>query len=265
MTNKRSNDPRLMERATSTDNLKERANINLKYGSGDFEGWVDSLLGRVEFESVLDVCCGTGNQLVTYAKLNRNAALTGVDVSQKSLQTADERLKELGATAYRLKAVGMEELFDDPEYAAGKFDLISCFYGLYYSRNAAKTLTRMIAHLSDRGYLLIVGPHGKNNAALFDILQQHFPLPELVVRSSSTFMEQEVFPVLSAVLTVTSKTFVNPVRYPTPQVVIDYWKSSTFYSEPHERAVIRDIETHFARQGEFVMEKHVIAYLARKT
>lgn len=253
-----------MQRAISTDSLNARACVNQKYGAGDFDGWVDSLLGAVKFESVMDVCCGTGNQMVKYAKLNRKALLTGVDISRDSLHVADERLKQLGATEYRLKSIGMEEAFDDPDIASRKFDLISCFYGLYYSRNVAATLARMLAHLTGHGHLLIVGPYGRNNAVLFDILQRHYSLADLVVRSSSTFMSQEVFPVLSAALTVTSMTFVNPVRYPSPHAVIDYWKSTTFYSQAHEQAVIGDIEAYFARHGEFVMEKHVMAYLAGK-
>ena len=257
-------DSQLMERATSTKNLNERANVNQQYGTGDFAGWIDSLLDRITFSTVLDVCCGTGNQLVKYAARNREAALTGADISEKSLAIADKRLKEQGFDRYRLKAGSMEDLFQDEEVRRQHYDLISCFYGLYYSKNPSKTLAEMIGHLSRGGSILIVGPYGRNNATLFDILQKHFTLPELVIRSSSTFMEQEVFPVLSASLTVSVNTFVNPVRYPNPQVVLDYWKSSTFYSEAHKEAVTRNIEAHFEKHGGFVMEKHVMAYLARE-
>ena len=259
------NDSQLMQRATISKNLKERADANRSYGTNDFEAWVDSLLNRVEFSTVLDVCCGTGNQLVKYAARNRNATIIGVDLSPASINTAEKRLKALGATAYKLKAVDMEELFDDPEISTGSFDLISCFYGLYYSRDTAGTLIQMMDHLSDKGSILIVGPHGRNNATLFDIVQRHYALPELVIRSATTFMQREVLPVLSQRLKISAETFVNPVCYPNTKALISYWKASTFYSPAHEKEVVRDIEKHVARHGHFIMEKHVMAYLARKS
>jgi hypothetical protein len=77
-------------------------------------------------------------------------------------------------------------------------------------------------------------------------------------------MEQEVHPVLTAQTVVESVTFVNPVEYPEPQTLIDYWRASTFYSKEHEAAVVKDVEDHFRRDGSFVVEKHVMAYIARK-
>jgi len=250
----------LMERATSSSNLKERSNANQSYGTNDFDGWVDALLNQIPFASVLDVCCGTGNQLVKYARLNPQADLVGVDISQASLHTAAERSAAAGARQVRVQASAMEEMFRTPELAGGRFDLISCFYGLYYSRDVRLTLEEMMEHLADRGSILIVGPYGKTNASLFEILMRHFTLPDLVLRSATSFMEQEVFPVLASRLKVQVTTFVNPVRFPTAQSVLDYWRASTFFSPEHAEAVSRDVERHFADNGELVVEKHVIAY-----
>jgi len=254
----------LMQRAISTENLKERVNINHNYGTNNFDIWVDSLLDKIVYTSVLDICCGTGNQLLKYAKRNKTAHIIGVDISNESLITADKRLQSIGASGYKLKSISMEKMFDDVDIKDSKFDLISCFYGLYYSQNATKILEQIINHLSPNGTVLIVGPYGKNNANLFDLLQKHYTLPELVIRSSTTFMEQEVFPILSESTKVSIETFVNPVRFPDVQSLIDYWCASTFYSSYHEKAVKRDIEEHFARHRYFIVEKHVMAYLARK-
>jgi methionyl-tRNA formyltransferase/ubiquinone/menaquinone biosynthesis C-methylase UbiE len=258
-------DTQLMQRATSTNNLKERSDVNQSYGVNNFDEWVDSLLDKIQFASVLDICSGTGNQLLKYAKKNNNASLMGVDISRESLQTADERLKSIGAKRYTLKAIAMEDLFEDAELNSRTFDLISCFYGLYYSRDTAKTLEQMMAHLTANGTMLIVGPYGNNNDSLFDIIERHFALPELVKRSASTFMEYEVVPLLSKHLKVNTETFVNPVRYPNPKVLMDYWRASTFFSPEHENAVLRDIEEHFAMHGHFIMEKHIMACIASRS
>lgn len=264
MTRSADNNNQLMQRATSTNNLKERADVNQSYGVNNFDEWVDSVLDKIQFASVLDICCGTGNQLVKYVKRNNNTSLIGVDISEESLQTADARLKSIGAKKYSLKTIAMEHLFEDQEIDSRAFDLISCFYGLYYSRDTTKTLEQMLAHLTAKGTILVVGPYGNNNANLFNIIERHFTLPELVRRSSSTFMEFEVVPLLSKHLIVNTETFVNPVRYPNQKVLMDYWRASTFFSPVHENAVLRDIEEHFAGHGHFVMEKHIMACIASR-
>jgi ubiquinone/menaquinone biosynthesis C-methylase UbiE len=254
-----------IERVVSTDNLKERANINLSCGTNDFDAWVVSLIDGVRFSSVLDICCGTGNQLIKYAKKNSEAYIVGVDVAEESLKTAEDRLRSLCAYNYKLKLIAMEEMFRDIEISDTKFDVVSCFYGLYYSRDTDRTLEEMIEHLSEKGTLIIVGPYGKNNAAFFEILQKYYDLPKLVLRSATSFMEEEVFPILSRRLSkIDICTFVNPVLFPSTEKLLDYWQASTFFSSQHEEVVKKAIEEHFAMHGEFIMEKHVIAYIARK-
>lgn len=255
----------IMEKATSSEYLTKRADTNRQYAKNDFALWVKALLEDISFSSVLDVCCGTGNQLVLYAAKPQVKRIVGVDLSKDSLKTAKERLKKIGAQCDMLfKAAKMEEMFDDTELNNEQFDLISCFYGLYYSQDAIKTLREMISHLKDKGEILIVGPYGKNNASFFEILRPHFKLPDLVARSSSTFMENEVYPELVTHCEVERTTFVNEIHYPTPQALIDYWRASTFYSPEHEEAVMQDVKDHFSKHGKFIIEKHIMAYKGRK-
>lgn len=253
-----------MQRATSTENLKKRSNVNVTFGTNNFDTWVDSLIDKIKFATVLDVCCGTGNQLLKYASRINPLNIVGIDISKKSLQTADKRLQSVGAGGYKLKLVSMEKMFEDVDIRTTKFDLISCFYGLYYSRDVSKTIIQMIDHLSKNGTLLIVGPYGKNNANLFEIVQRYFSLPEMVKRSSTTFMEYEVFLVLSKKLEVVVETFVNPVCFPDAKLVIDYWRASTFYSALHKESVAKAIKEHFKKYGTFIVEKHIMAYIAKR-
>ncbi|MBI5485466.1 MAG: methyltransferase domain-containing protein [Deltaproteobacteria bacterium] len=264
MNNNLAEESQFTSRAINSNNLRERSNINSSYGTNDFDSWVDSIVGRIDFSTVLDICCGTGNQLMKYAKKTNVDHIIGVDVSSESLNTADQRLQSLGVLHYKLLPVSMEEMFSSAEINTAVFDLISCFYGLYYSKDVSRTLHQMVGHLSGNGAILIVGPYGRNNAVLFNILQKYFALPELVLRSSTTFIENEVIPVLCQQLTVQVETFVNNVRFPDVKAVMDYWKASTFYSQPHEAAVMRDVESHFQEHGAFAMEKHVMACIARK-
>lgn len=256
---------RLMKRAVSTDNLLTRATSNQLYAENDFNGWVKELFEKLSFSSVLDVCCGTGNQLVLYAVMPEVSYVAGVDISQESLDVAKNRVLEINRdTHLAIKPIRIEEMFFDPDLNNRRFDLISCFYGLYYADDAKKLLCEMVEHLSSDGSILIVGPYGDNNANLFYLLERYFEVPELAKRSASTFMEKEVIPILSEDCLVESNIFKNVIRYPNAKAVADYWRSSTFYSPEHEDLVIKDMEEYCALHDEFVIEKHVMACIARR-
>lgn len=255
----------LMKKAVSSKNLTERAEGNALYAAKDFNGWARSLIDSITFSSVLDICCGTGNQLAIYAGMPRVDLIAGVDISEQAIATARGRIaKAAQGKKMILKACAMEEMFSDPALDGISFGLISCFYGLYYSLDVKKTLGEAIRHVPAGGSLLIVGPYGKNNAAFFDLLSRHMELPKLVVHSSTVFMEQDVFPVLAVECEVERSAFVNEIYYPSAKALIDYWRASTFYFPQHEEVVAKDVEDHFSRQGNFVVEKHILAYKARK-
>ena len=253
----------MSERATNSDFLVARAAGNKRFAGADFEGWVGAILDQLSFANVLDICCGTGNQLVLYGARTDVKDMVGVDLSAASLARAAARLRDLEVSVELVEAA-MEEAFAHPAIQASRFDLISCFYGLYYAADPAETLARMIAQCGDDGAVLIVGPHGENNAALFNILERHFEISPAVLSSAATFMADIVVPVMDRELRLEKRTFVNPVRYPNPGEVLDYWRNSTFFSAPHEAAVARDVTAHFERHGEFVVEKHVMAAIGRK-
>lgn len=255
----------LMKRAVSSGNLQSRNLANIRFGSNDFDSWVDSLVSEIDYSTVLDLCCGTGNQLVHYAKKHGVKRIVGVDISKESLDIARGRLLAMGSVdLLTLKKISIETMFTDPELARAKFDIISCFYGLYYSQDVERTLTELIDHLSLKGTILIVGPYAKNNASLFELLSRHYELPEFVVRSATIFMEQEVLPILKRFTDVRAITFSNQISYPSVSAVLDYWRASTFYSPAHEERVTEDLADHFNSHNNFVVEKNVIAYMGRK-
>ncbi len=255
----------LLEKAVSSKKLVSRSGVNKRFAEKDFTKWTEELIKPLFFTNVMDICCGTGNQLVLYAKKQGVDRIVGVDASRESLDKAKERLKDrVQSGNMLLKLAKMEKMFLGPDIKTESFDLISCFYGLYYAEDPKKIIADMINRLKNSGTALIVGPYGKNNADFFTLLQRHYELPELVVRSSTTFMEEEIHPALSQRCDVKVKSFVNKIKYPSAQSLIDYWRSSTFYFPEHEDAVCKDIEEHFAKHKEYIIEKHVLAYIARR-
>ncbi len=59
---------RVLIDAVNSDFLKNRSSINKGFASADFEGWVEYIVRDIKSNNILDICCGTGNQLVLYAK-----------------------------------------------------------------------------------------------------------------------------------------------------------------------------------------------------
>ena len=191
------------------------------------------------------------------------AHLTGLDLSEDSLDAARQRIADAGfAGALDLRACDMDATFDQPGISDTVYDLISCCYGLYYAADVETLLDNALLHLTEHGRLMIVGPCGANNQSLFDLLRRHITLPDLVVRSVTSFMIDEILHYLSARARVHSENFVNPVRYPDVDAVLAYWRRTTFYDAATEDAVRADLEAQFAETGTFIVEKHVMAIIA---
>ena len=255
----------LRQKATDRDSLETRSDANRAFGTADFDAWIRAITDRLRFESVLDLGCGTGNQLVIYAARPDIRRIVGIDMSAESLEVAADRLRRLGVRdRCHLVRAEIETAFAQPVAAGKSFDLIASCYSLYYSKDVGRSLREITEHVSDDGTVLIVGPHGANNASIFDLLQRHFRLPEFVLRSSTTFMTDSVLPALADGFNVATETFVNRVHYPSAAAVLAYWKASTFYDSSREALVARDLQRHFDVHGEFITEKHVMAAVARK-
>ncbi len=258
-------DKKLSRRAIDSQGLQGRNEANRQFGSSDFPGWVRGVLQSLSFSSVVDICCGTGDQLVLYKDRPELERLVGVDLSEDSLKIARERLNEKAdASQTSLLAEQMDKVFSSTDLADKKFDLISCFYGLYYSNDTARLLREFVEHLNPGGSILVVGPYGENNRSLFQLLEKHIAIPELVTHSSTIFMTGDVLPTLQNCLDVHTETFVNSIRYPSVESVIEYWRASTFYDETREEDVIGDLKAHFERADEFTVTKHVMAAIGRR-
>lgn len=251
------------EAAVSSSNLSGRIDANKRFAGADFEAWMRGLVADLDTTRVLDICCGTGNQLVLYAGKPDCAHLAGLDMSSDSLDAARQRIAGTDFSGtLDLRAGDMDATFDQPGIRDGHFDLISCCYGLYYANHVRALLDDALLHLTAHGRLMIVGPWGANNQSLFDLLRRHITLPELVVRSATSFMVEEIMHHLGSRVPVHTENFVNPVRYPDVDAVLAYWRRTTFHDAAAEDAVRADLEARFAETGAFVVEKHVMAIIA---
>jgi ubiquinone/menaquinone biosynthesis C-methylase UbiE len=253
----------MTSRTTQAALLEQRIAENRASQEVDLVRWIFERILMQESDQVLELCCGTGGQtLRMLSTLGERGRVHALDVSSDALSTLVER-----SAGDRSKLVAVQANLDDlsgPLERSGlkrpQFDLIFCAYGLYYSSDARKTLEEAFSWLKKEGRMVVVGPFGPNNWQLFDLVRASgVTIPDPVVSSSERFMTEVVIPWAAVKFQSTRiSTMVNPVRWSTPERVLNYWQNTTFYSQDHGREFERRLAQHFAQHGEFVNEKWVM-------
>jgi ubiquinone/menaquinone biosynthesis C-methylase UbiE len=254
----------MTNRATQAELLEQRIRENRTSQEVDLAAWIFERV-RVEPEDhVLELCCGTGGQtLGMLSALGEAGRLVALDLSASALTTLTEKVS--GADSAKLTTIeaSLDELAQALERRGSRrpcFDLVFCAYGLYYSQDPKKTLDEALAWLKPSGRIIVAGPYGPNNKPLFDLVEASgVTLSEAVTFSSQQFMVETVIPWAALRFeSVRVSTMVNPIRWATPESVLNYWQNATFYDSARQPAFEALLQRHFAEHGEFVNEKWVM-------
>jgi len=132
----------MSSRATRPELLEQRIAENRASQEIDLPTWIFERLAVRSEDHVLELCCGTGGQTLRILELlGESGSILGLDVSGEALQTLASRVGGQHQGKLRLVEGSLDNLSEALEKSSG-FDLIFCAYGLYYSSNAALTLTR---------------------------------------------------------------------------------------------------------------------------
>jgi len=252
-----------MSRATQSELLEQRIAENASSQEIDLATWIFERVRVRHGDQILELCCGTGGQtLPLLDRVGDDGRVVALDVSKTALATLASKA---GARSRNLICVeGTLEDFSSSLCRAGiqqdRFDLVFCAYGLYYSRDAQRTLADARSRLKRDGRIVIVGPFGPNNKPLFDLVRASgATISEAVVYSSEAFMLQAVLPWGAQNFESTSvHTMVNPVRWTTPERVLNYWQNTTFYDPGKCSEFERLVRLHFADHPVFVNQKWVM-------
>lgn len=253
----------MTSRATQAELLEQRIAENRASQEVDLVQWIFEQIQVRKSDQVLELCCGTGGQtLRMLSALGERGRLYALDIARDALNTLVAR-----AAADKSKLVAVHASLDDLSGTLRRsglerpsFDLIFCAYGLYYSGDAEKTLDEAFSWLKKEGRMVIVGPFGPNNGQLFDLVRASgATIPDPVVSSSERFMSEVVVPWAAVKFhSARVSTLVNPVRWSTPERVLNYWQNTTFYSADHRPEFEKQLAQHFEEHGEFVNEKWVM-------
>lgn len=238
-----------------------RRRVNERLGRKDLSEWILALANLERRERILDVACGDGKQLIAYAeRLDKTGAAVGLDISSEALQVLERETARFRLPV-RLVAGPMEDilsLLPERRY----YDLVSCCYGLYYSRFPAKTLHDFKELLKVDGRLIIVGPDHNNNSELYTLLKSFKPLPGKV-ETVNRFMREVVIPECSKLFVeLRCSLFENPVVFPTVESLLEYWHSTDVFDPEIEDDLAEALLQDFQAKGSFTITKRAMGVLA---
>ena len=113
-----------------------------------YDGIIKSAL-KVKPESILDLGCGNGNILSRLSE-NSEAELYGIDLSEKMIEEAEERLNGKARLT-----IGDAEMLP---YKEGSFDLVICNASFHHYPNPEKALLEIKRVLKPNGTLILGDP-----------------------------------------------------------------------------------------------------------
>ncbi len=251
-----------MSRATQSELLEQRIAENTAAQEVDLPTWIFERVQVSSGDRVLELCCGTGGQtLPMLDRVGDSGSIVAVDISKAALDTLASKA---GVRSSRLTCVetSLEDFASTltQKEIREAFDLVFCAYGLYYSSDVLRTLREAKAKLNPGGRIVVAGPFGPNNRQLFDLVRASgVTIAEPVVFSSEKFMLQTVVPWGSENFSsVAVHTMVNPVRWTTPERVLNYWQNTTFYDAARRTEFERLLHAHFAEHSQFINQKWVM-------
>lgn len=254
----------MTNRATQAELLEQRIRENQASQEVDLSAWIFERVRVEPDDQILELCCGTGGQTLRMLdSLAERGRLVALDVSSAALATLTGKVS--GADSGKLTTIeaSLDELPQALERSGFRrpwFDLVFCAYGLYYSQDPTKTLDDAVAWLKPGGRIVVAGPYGPNNKPLFDLVEASgVVLGDAVTFSSQRFMGEIVIPWAALRFeSVRVSTMVNPIRWATPESVLNYWQNTTFYDSARQPAFEALLQRHFAKHRQFVNEKWVM-------
>lgn len=250
-------------RAIQANLLQQRIIENRASQQTDLATWIFERLNLSSHDRVLELCCGTGGQTLAFLeRLQSPGGMVALDASRDALNVLASKLGAKAALTELIEG-NLDQLSPALERWGKRppaFDFIFCAYGLYYSSDVKTLLHESLRWLKPGGRIAIVGPYGPNNRQLFELVQASgVTLPDPVIESSERFMLNTVFPWAARNFeSVTAHTMVNPVRWTTPERVLNYWQNTTFFDVQARPRFENLLHEHFNFQGEFVNEKWVM-------
>jgi SAM-dependent methyltransferase len=251
---------------TDSAALRHRIDAHGRFARYEINDWILGIAKPCSGERVLDLGCGTGKQLVPLAaRVGEAGVAVGLDCSEPALAEARAAADAAGQSRVRLVPGRLEQLEAalPPPF---QYDLAVCCFALYYSSTPERTLREAARLKAPGGRLFVCGPARENNREFVAFCDAVVTREAQTRRRDDTltFMDESAPGLFAAVFgSVEWFRFENPIVFPSPDDVLDYWRSYHLYSASHEEAFRQALRRHFDSAGHFVTRKVVSGALLR--
>jgi len=243
--------------------LENRLKTNIRYGTNDIRPWIIDLLKPVMNEKILDVGCGSGEQVIPFAKETKNKSeIIGIDLSQKLLDLASKEAKKESLKIKLFQHDANNNLpFDD-----GYFDAVTCCFTIYHIKNRLNLINEFHRTLKPGGRLLITGPDSENNHEMFDFFKK---LDIKISQMPRDLYKNEIGNELQKKFSnVKYSIFENKVNFPSVADFISYIKMTQLFLDnvpsDQQKNVSTQLEQMIEKNNELTLTKIVGAYTAWK-
>lgn len=249
----------------SITGLSARMGMNTKYGSQDLKPWLIERLGCKEGEKVLDVGCGNGAHLRLVSSIVGGDDLcVGIDRDPGMIDAAC-KASEGHSPPIRFRVLDMNESASpESELSEEQFDLIYSVYALYYAEDSMSVLDGFRRRrLRPGGRIAVVGPYADNNQGWFDFMAQFMTLPDSILASTTTFMDDVLAHAKANFTDVATHDFINTITLPSPEALREYWQANIYYEPEHDEAFEKLAAEHFAANSAFSYVKRALMVVMR--
>jgi cyclopropane fatty-acyl-phospholipid synthase-like methyltransferase len=124
--------------------------LDFKDGHTDITDWIQQHISIADGAAILDAGCGTGFTLLELCK-DTNIKGLGISLSQDEVQRANASAEKRG-----IEERCSFKVHDFGEPLNQKFDLIFAIESLKHSPDIKKTFANLVAHLNDKGRIIIM-------------------------------------------------------------------------------------------------------------
>lgn len=242
---------------TDSDKLDNRIHENKKFQTFDITSWIINTITIKNEEKLLDIGCGTGEQLIPYAELNPKSSMFGFDYSDISIQKLSKKLKEKKISNISLMCGDMDSLLDLVKER--DFDIVTSCFALYYSKDIPKIIHSIKKLLNKNGRIFICGPKDGNNQELINFQSSISPdsIPKISYHMTESILPQ----IKKNFFNVKEFEFLNPIVFDNPISLLNYWKSYYLYDENIEKQFKKHLSEYFIKNSKFITTKKTIGIL----
>ena len=233
--------------------MSKRIEVHDNFSKYNIDDWILKQILPENKEKILDLGCGTGKQLFHLISSCPDSEIFGLDLSDDALQKISSSVSDKNSN---LKLIlGNMDNFDSV-LNSEKFNLIISCFALYYSENLPSLIEKIKKYLLPGGRFFICGPIEGNNSELIKFQSE---IKASKKRNSPYLMNEVILPeIKNNFKEISSDIFVNPLSFPTPNSLIDYWKSYVLYEPNIEQEFIEKVKLHFSKNKTFVTTKKIL-------